>query len=149
MINERLNIMRNTSLIVAAAALFTVPALADNHTSDGQEDQMSQSQDQMSQNQSGSQGQMSQEQMQQRQVSQEEVRSAMEQAGFTEVRILDTAYLVGAMTQQGESVVMVINPDGGMMGGQGMDGQMQQSQQGGQDDMTGESDGTDGGASSN
>ena len=63
-------------------------------------------------------------------ASQEQVRKSLEQAGFTNVRILDSAYLVQAQGANGETVTMMIDSassmasgsSGGMMGGGMMGG---------------------------
>jgi hypothetical protein len=40
----------------------------------------------------------------------ERLREQLARAGFREVRILDAAYLVRAVTQDGQTVVMMVNP---------------------------------------
>lgn len=58
---------------------------------------------------SGQQRQQGQNQQQQA-MGQERLRQQLTQAGFRDVQILDTAYLVQARTQDGNTVLMTINP---------------------------------------
>jgi len=46
-------------------------------------------------------------------MSQDKLRQQLSQAGFREVRILDAAYLVQAKTQDGNTVMMMIDPPHG------------------------------------
>lgn len=106
---------------IASAALFTLPAFAQENSS------------------SGSQGDSAQTQ-QMRTMSQDKLRSALEQAGFSNIQILDTAYLVQAKTQDDETVMMMINPPnmGGASGQGGSgSGSMDQSQSGSGSDSSG------------
>jgi hypothetical protein len=43
-------------------------------------------------------------------VNQGQIRKQLSQAGFEDIRILDTAFLVQARTRDGNPVVMMINP---------------------------------------
>lgn len=83
--------------IIAAAALGV--ALAGPAFAQGQ--QQSQSPGQQRQ-----QGQTQQQQA----MGQERLRQQLSQAGFRDVQILDTAYLVQARTQDGSVVLMTVNP---------------------------------------
>lgn len=47
-------------------------------------------------------------------ASQEQIRKSLEKAGFTNVRILDSAYLVQAQGANGEMVTMMIDTAGGV-----------------------------------
>jgi hypothetical protein len=51
-------------------------------------------------------------------MSQQQLRQQLTQAGFRDVQIVDAAYLVQARTQDGNTVLMMINPPsaGGMQG---------------------------------
>ena len=89
-------------LIAAAAALGV--ALAGPAFAQGQQGQQQQSQS------SGQQRQQGQSQSQQQAMGQERLRQQLTQAGFRDVQILDTAYLVQARTQDGSTVLMTINP---------------------------------------
>lgn len=64
------------------------------------------------------QGQQGQQQsqpsgQQQQATRQERLRQQLTQAGFRDVQILDTAYLVQARTQDGGVVLMTVNPPNG------------------------------------
>ena len=87
-------------LIAAAAALGV--ALAGPAFAQGQQGQQQQSQSSGQQRQQG--------QNQQQAMGQERLRQQLTQAGFRDVQILDTAYLVQARTQDGSTVLMTINP---------------------------------------
>ena len=43
-------------------------------------------------------------------MSQQKLRSALEAAGFTQINIIDSAYLVRAQTEDGNNVVLYIDP---------------------------------------
>jgi hypothetical protein len=43
-------------------------------------------------------------------MSKQKLRSALEQAGFSQINIVDAAYVVRAKTKDGENVVMYIDP---------------------------------------
>lgn len=86
---------------IIAAALGA--ALAGPAFAQGQQGQQQQSQP------SGQQRQQGQSQQQQA-MGQERLRQQLAQAGFRDVQILDTAYLVQARTQDGSTVLMTINP---------------------------------------
>ncbi|HEX2528811.1 MAG TPA: hypothetical protein VHL31_21275 [Geminicoccus sp.] len=95
--------MRTTILTsLAAAALFTLPAMA------ASDDQASGQQA----NKSGSNQQGSQIQA----MTQSELRGSLEQAGFTDITVLDATYLVQAKTAKGDEVTMFINPPADMAG---------------------------------
>ncbi|GAA0566353.1 hypothetical protein GCM10009416_00380 [Craurococcus roseus] len=87
--------------LIAAAAAFGV-ALAGPAFAQGQQGQQQQSQSSGQQRQQG--------QSQQQAMGQERLRQQLTQAGFRDVQILDTAYLVQARTQDGNTVLMTINP---------------------------------------
>ncbi|MBB5276324.1 hypothetical protein HNR26_002393 [Rhizobium rosettiformans] len=53
-------------------------------------------------------------------VTQQKLQSQLEGAGFSNVQILDASYLVQAQTEEGNTVLMVIDPP---MRGSGMSGQ--------------------------
>lgn len=55
------------------------------------------------------------------QQAREQVRAELEQAGFTAVQVLDTAFLVGAVGPNGEPIMVVVNPP--PMAGQSGSGQ--------------------------
>lgn len=72
-------------------------------------------------------------------MTQAKLREALQQAGFSEIRILDAAYLVHAKTQDGDVVVLTINPPsmaalsgqtGGATTGSGAGSGQQQQQDG-------------------
>ena len=52
-------------------------------------------------------------------ASQEKVREQLAEAGFQQVEILDASYLVRAQTEEGNTVLMVIDPPMGGMGSGG------------------------------
>lgn len=80
-------------------------------------------------------------------MSQQALKSALERAGFTQIQVLDAAYLVHARTADGQVVVMTINPPSMVSGagsGQGY-GQYERgssSTGAGQYDRSGSSSGT-------
>lgn len=84
---------------IATVAALGV-ALAGPAFAQGQQQQQSQP--------SGQQRQHGQNQWQA--AGQERLRQQLTQAGFRDVQILDTAYLVQARTQDGMAVLMTINP---------------------------------------
>lgn len=57
-------------------------------------------------------------------MSQDQLRKSLEQAGFTNVRVLDSAYLVQARGANGEMVTMVIDSSGSMASGSSSGGMM-------------------------
>lgn len=94
---------------VAAAAMFTLPAFA-------QEDSSS----------NGTQASSEQSQ-EMRAMSQQKLRSSLEEAGFSDVQVLDTTYLVRAKTKEGEDIIMFLNPPNMSGGGMGSDQSAQSS----------------------
>lgn len=48
-------------------------------------------------------------------MGREQIRQQLSQAGFRDVQILDTAYLVQARTNDGNTVTMIVNPPGSGM----------------------------------
>lgn len=96
--------MRSVLFPVAAVALLTAgPALAQQQ----QQGQQAQQGQQMQQAQPGGQEQPTREQVMR---SQQQMEQTLREAGFQNIRVLDAAYLVQARTQQGETVVLVVNP---------------------------------------
>lgn len=97
-----------TIAMTMAFGLLAAPAFAqtsDSSSSDATEGQTGQS------TQAGSSSEMSA-------ASQEKVRDQLTQAGFKQVEILDASYLVRAQTEDGNTVLMVIDPPmSGMSGG--------------------------------
>ena len=98
-------------LIAAAAALgvgLAGPAFA--QSSQGSQSGSGSSSSQ-GQQQSQSPGQKKEQgQSQQQVMGQERLRQQLTQAGFRDVQIVDTAYLVQARTQDGNTVLMTVNP---------------------------------------
>lgn len=95
--------------LLATAGLATAlaaPAFAQQAPSTPMQGQPHQSQMQQMQ-QHTQQGQAG---GQQTTISPQELRQELSQAGFKDVQILESAYLVRAKTQQGHEVVMMINP---------------------------------------
>jgi hypothetical protein len=88
--------------LTSAVALAAVPAFA------------------QSSNQSGQQGKSAsgQQSPQIQAMSQEKLRSSLQKAGFSNVKVLDAAYLVQADTSDGNQVMMFINPPSPGSGGQ-------------------------------
>ncbi len=68
-------------------------------------------------------------------MSQDQLRKSLEQAGFTNVRVLDSAYLVQAQGANGEMVMMMIDASGSMASGSSSGGMMGGGMMGG--NMTG------------
>lgn len=98
-----------TIAMTMAFGLLAAPAFAQTSggsSSDATEGQTGQSA------QAGSSSQMSA-------ASQEKVRNQLTQAGFKQVEILDASYLVRAQTEEGNTVLMVIDPPMGGMGSGG------------------------------
>ncbi len=86
--------------ILAAAGIALSPAAA--FAQNGQNGQYQNNQPM----QSGQAGQGSQNQI----VTQQKLKQSLQNAGFTNVQVVDAAYLVKAKTQDGDTVVMMINP---------------------------------------
>lgn len=108
---------------LAALALLNVPTLADNHNENGMEDgDSAQMQEDMGSGEQRAQG-MSQEDMV---ASQRRVMQVLSDAGLTDVRIVDAAYLVQAMTPQNETVMMIVNSEGQPVGRSSTMGDAQQ-----------------------
>ncbi|MCB4823572.1 hypothetical protein [Roseicella aerolata] len=106
--------LTRTALGAALGLALAAPAFA-------QSSQSQPSQSQPSQGGSAAQspgGQRSQPQA----MSQDKLRQQLTQAGFREVQILDAAYLVRAKTQDGNTVLMMIDPPPGGMQSSGMTG---------------------------
>ena len=82
--------------LISAVALGAAPALAQSSNQSGQQGKSA----------SGQQSQQIQA------MSQEKLRSNLEKAGFSNVTVLDAAYLVQADTSDGNQVMMFINPPG-------------------------------------
>ncbi|MBP2311113.1 hypothetical protein [Azospirillum soli] len=57
-------------------------------------------------------------------MNQDQLRKSLEQAGFTNVRVLDSAYLVQAQGANGETVTMMIDSSGSMASGSSSGGMM-------------------------
>lgn len=100
---------------VAMAVLISVPAMAQQSQQDKQGQQMQMNQGmQKSGEQSG------------KQWDRQSVRSQLEKAGFNNVQVLDTSFLVSAEVEGGQEVLMVVNPppgaESGAMGGMGGSG---------------------------
>ncbi|MFN7103212.1 MAG: hypothetical protein ACK4N1_11415 [Pseudorhizobium sp.] len=96
-----------TIAMTMAFGLLAAPAFAqtsDSSSSDANDGETDQS------SQAGSSSQMSA-------ASQEKVREQLTQAGFQDVEILDASYLVRAQTEDGNTVLMVIDPPMAGMGG--------------------------------
>jgi hypothetical protein len=92
--------MRGFAIAAASAlALASFPALA-------------QSSDDASQ-----QGKSAQQQPKIQAMTQDKLRQNLESAGFSDVTILDATYLVRASTEDGQDVMMFINPPGTATGG--------------------------------
>jgi hypothetical protein len=75
-------------------------------------------------------------------TGQQQLRQQLTQAGFRDVQVVDTAYLVQARTSEGNTVIMMVNPPGSGMqtsspsgaptGGSGSSGPMGSSSGSGQ-----------------
>lgn len=85
---------------LAVAALLAGPAWAQQQNPEAQAGQQMQAQ-------TGQQGQQSQQASTQ---MRDQLRQTLQQVGFTNVQILDTAYLVQADSPHGETVIMMVNP---------------------------------------
>lgn len=140
--------LKTTTSTALALALLAAPAFAQSDDSAKTRQQQAQSQQQTGQDrqrqgaetrQQGGQQQAGQQQGGQQQargtmspeqmvVSQRRVIGALNEAGFRDVRIMDAAYLVFAMTENDEQVMMVVNSAGQPIGGQGGMGQRQGTQ---------------------
>lgn len=104
--------MKKLLATTAALALFASPVLAqsddpDTTTPEGEQSEMSAD--------GASGGDISAEDVV---ASQDRVRSVLETAGMSDVTILDAAYIVQATTPDGETVVMIIDTSGRVMGAQ-------------------------------
>jgi hypothetical protein len=104
------------TLIVAAASLFlTLPALAQNATT--QQSQHNPSGNSLQAPDSRSQNQNAQNQNGQNQNGQttakiaQQIRSNLEQAGFTNIKMMPGSFIVRAQDKDNNPVMMVINPD--------------------------------------
>ena len=88
--------------LTSAVALAAAPAFAQSSNQSGQQGKSA----------SGQQSQQIQA------MNQEKLRSNLEKAGFSNVTVLDAAYLVQADTSDGNQVMMLINPPSGGSGSQ-------------------------------
>ncbi len=103
-----------TTRTLTNTALGAVFGLALAGHAFAQSSQSQPSQNHSSQGSSGSSAQSFSGQRTQAQVmSQDKLRQQLTQAGFREVQILDAAYLVQAQTQDGQTVMMMIDPPHG------------------------------------
>jgi hypothetical protein len=101
--------MRTLSLaaILALAAVPVAAQQADKQGDAARQQMEKQSQDlQVKNNQQGQSPQGQQFSA----MSKQTLRSALEQAGFSQINIVDAAYVVRAKTKVGENVVMYIDP---------------------------------------
>ena len=99
-----------TIAMTMAFGLLAAPAFA--QTSGGSSSDATEGQTDQSTQAGSSTSQMSA-------ASQEKVREQLAEAGFQEVEILDASYLVRAQTEEGNTVLMVIDPPMGGMGSGG------------------------------
>lgn len=65
---------------------------------------------QSSGNQSANDQQSIERELQIHAMSQQELRKNLEEAGFTNIRIVDAAYMVQAQNEQGDPVILLLNP---------------------------------------
>lgn len=146
------------TIAAATAALFAAPAMAQNqNTGDEAATAMQNQQSQQGSAQSGGQndgsgimtfnrdrsdvqtgdGQLTEQDRQMMAASQQQVREQLEESGFEQVTVRRAAYLVTAMSPEGEPVMMLVDTSrmgrrdqGGMQGQQGESMQNQQKMQG-------------------
>jgi hypothetical protein len=94
--------MRKISLLAALPLALTTAALAQNA---GPTQQKDQSRPNAAQQKGGQNSGQSAEAIQER------VRQNLQQAGFTDIKLMPSSFLVRAKDQAGNPVLMVINPD--------------------------------------
>ncbi|MDX2205289.1 MAG: hypothetical protein NW223_21255 [Hyphomicrobiaceae bacterium] len=89
------------SICIAAGALLWAPAAMAQQSEQGKQNVKAQNQNQ---------GQNQPAHSQQRAMTQDKLRKSLQDAGFKSVRVVDAAYLVQAQSEDGENVLMYINP---------------------------------------
>lgn len=94
--------MRHVIIAAAALALGVLPATAQSGSSGGQPAGA----------QKGSQAQTQGQSSHMSAMSQDKLRKTLQQSGFTDIQIVDAAYIVHAKTSDGNMVVMYIDPPG-------------------------------------
>lgn len=101
--------MRTLSL-AAIFALAAIPVSAQQADQQKNQSPVEQMEQQSRQVQTPSERQNQQPGAQSSAMSQQKLRSALEAAGFTQISIIDSAYLVRAQTEDGNNVVLYIDP---------------------------------------
>ncbi|MEE2950594.1 MAG: hypothetical protein VYD57_04990 [Pseudomonadota bacterium] len=81
-------------------------------------------------------------------ASQDKVLKALEQAGYTDAQVMDAAYLVRASTPDGETVIMMIDTSGRVIGSSAAGGQMDSTGTGSSGTQSGTSTGSNAGTNS-
>lgn len=108
-------------LVPAIALTMSVSSVALAQSQQGGTQQPPQSESQQTQQSSGQQSASQQAQQSGNQQvstrSYEEVETSLKEAGFEDVRTLNAAYLVSAMTKEGEQVTFVVDPPAAEAGG--------------------------------
>jgi hypothetical protein len=100
--------MRKTlmPICIVAGTLLSAPAAMAQQSDQPKQNAANTSS--QNQGQSGSQNQSAQSQHMA--MTQEKLRKSLQDAGFKSIRVMDAAYLVQAQTQDGDNVLMYINP---------------------------------------
>jgi hypothetical protein len=110
--NSSLTLTR-TAFAAALGLALAGPAFAQSNQgtpSQGTPSQAQHAPGQQVQGGTASQSNSGQQRSQAQVMSQDKIRQQLAQAGFQDVRILDAAYLVQAKTQEGNTVLMMIDP---------------------------------------